>query len=397
MMKTVLDLKELLRDIAIHRPDHRDTLGQTADYIKDFLTTWNIPFTVQEFALRPYMQLIIGISLVIIAIVFFVLIWKKKPIFALIVVLLIPTILILEFELFTPVVSRIITKPAENIIVQFENPEPVRELIFMAHYDSKTDFWDHIQRANVYKWILHVFVLGLLLSIWVLFVKRYDSLKNIFVSIITLTITGLFVVYWSLVALGFGGFIFLSEERESFGAVDNATAVVTLMAMAKDIRDGKVDIGNSRVTIIFTAGEEVTLQGADWYVKERWGKDEEPDIPTYLVNLELVAQNGNMVYWERVGVFLKYLDADKELIERLNEVWIDISGKEMDTVDKLTDDSHRFMSAGIPSITVGNSGLPGMGMGGFHSQHDNLDRVNYENLDLMIETLERYIESYNES
>ena len=27
----------------------------------------------------------------------------------------------------------------------------VRELIFCAHYDSKTDFWDHIQRAKLYQ------------------------------------------------------------------------------------------------------------------------------------------------------------------------------------------------------------------------------------------------------
>ena len=53
------------------------------------------------------------------------------------------------------------------------------------------------------------------------------------------------------------------------------------------------------------------------------------------------------------------------------------------------------MSAGIPAITVGNSGLPGLGEGWFHSNLDNPGRVNPDNLKLMIKALERYIEGYN--
>ena len=61
----------------------------------------------------------------------------------------------------------------------------------------------------------------------------------------------------------------------------------------------------------------------------------------------------------------------------------------------ITDDAQRFMTAGIPAITIGNSGEPGLGEAGFHSTADNPGRVNIANLKLMIRVLERYIEGYS--
>ncbi len=202
------------------------------------------------------------------------------------------------------------------------------------------------------------------------------------------------VVFWGLVFLGFGGYIFIPSDRQSYGAVDNGTSVAALMVLAKDIHDGKVSLGNSNVTIIFTAGEEVTLQGAHWYLKERFGGGTAPALPTTLVNLELFAQNGPMVYWKKDGIFLKYFDADPDLIERLGAAWTRVSGTSIEPREKITDDAQRFMSAGIPAVTIGNAGTPGLGEGGFHSTKDNIDRVNMENLALMIRALEIYVEGY---
>ena len=53
------------------------------------------------------------------------------------------------------------------------------------------------------------------------------------------------------------------------------------------------------------------------------------------------------------------------------------------------------MTAGIPAVTIGNSGYPGLGEAGFHSSADNPGRVNIDNLKLMIRVLERYIEGYS--
>ncbi len=389
-----MDLLEIMSHLSIPRPNYSPALGETAAYIKTTLTDWGVPFVVQQFGLRPYMQLILGISVLVLAIVLFFFFLKKKPVAALIVALAIPLLLIVEFELFIPVVTGIVKTTGENIVVTYTVPHPARELIFAAHYDSKTDFWDHIQRAKIYRFIPLAFILGLALAVFTFFSRRRAALKKKAVTAVTLALAGALVVYWGLVFLGFGGFIFIPSDGQSYGAVDDGTSVAALMAVAKDIHDGKISLGNSNVTILFTSGEEVTLQGAHWYVKERFGAGKKPGLPTTLVNLELVGQNGPMVYWKKDGIFLKYYNADPDLINRLGGAWLSVSGTAMEPREKITDDAQQFMAAGIPAITIGNAGIPGLGEGGFHSPNDNFSRVNMDNLALMIRAVERYIEGY---
>jgi acetylornithine deacetylase/succinyl-diaminopimelate desuccinylase-like protein len=144
-----------------------------------------------------------------------------------------------------------------------------------------------------------------------------------------------------------------------------------------------------------TSGEEVNLQGADTYLRKRLGSEEKPAVPISLINLELVGQNGNMVYWKKDGEFLIFYNADPVLIDRIGAAWTDVSGMTIESRPAITDDAQRFLTAGIPAVTVGNSGLPGPGEGWFHGTADNPERVNQDNLKLMIKALERYIERYN--
>ena len=390
-----MDLAEILSHLSIPRPNHSQALGETAAYIKTLLSGWGVPFVVQEFTLRPYMQLLLGVTVLLLAILLFVFVLKKKPLAALIMALAIPVVLILEFELFVPVVTALVTKGGENIIVSYTVPNPARELVFAAHYDSKTDFWDHIQRSKIYAFIPLALIVGLAVAIFAFFTKRYAVLRKKAVTAVTLVLAGAVATYWGLIFLGFGGYIFIPPDRQSFGAVDDGSSVAALLALSRDIHDGKVSTGNSNITVIFTSGEEVTLQGAHAYLLERFGKGQKSAVPISLVNLELAGQNGPMVYWKKDGVFLIFYNADAGLVERLGAVWKEVSGTAMEPRAAITDDAQRFMAAGIPAITVGNAGLPGLGEGWFHSTRDDPGRVNPDNLKLVIRTLEKYIEGYN--
>jgi hypothetical protein len=390
-----MDLAEILAHLSIPRPNHSQALGETAAYIKTLLAGWGVPFVVQEFTLRPYMQLLLGATILLLAILLFVFVLKKKPLAALIMALAIPVVLILEFELFIPVVTALVTKGGENIILNFSVPNPARELVFAAHYDSKTDFWDHIQRSKIYAFIPLAVIIGLAVAIFVFFTRRYTVLRKKAVTAVTLVLAGAVIAYWGLVFLGFGGYIFIPADRQSFGSVDDGGSVAALLVLSKDIHDGKVNTGNSNITIVFTSGEEVSLQGAHAYLLERFGKGQKPAVPVSMVNLELAGQNGTMVYWKKDGQFLKFYDADPGLAERLGAVWKEVAGTAMESRPALTDDAQRFMTAGIPAITVGNSGLPGLGEGWFHSTRDDPGRINPGNLKLVISTLEKYIEGYN--
>jgi len=390
-----MDLTEILAHLSIPRPSQSQALEETVKYIQALLKGWGIQYAVLDFSLRPYMQLIVGSIILLLAILLFILLLKKKSIAALIVAVVIPFLLIAEFELFIPVVSGIIQKAGQDIIIINNVPNPVRELVFAAHLDSKTDFWDHIQRARVYGLIPIAVVLGLILAIFTLFSRKYASLKKKAVTAVVITLAGIVVVYWGLVFLGFGGYIFLPPDRQSYGSVDDGASVAALLAMSRDIHDGKVALGNSRVTILLTSGEETNLQGADAYVHALFYKGARHDLPLSLVDLELVGQNGPMIYWKKDGEFLIFYNADPGLVTRIGEAWKAESGKDLEPGPTYsTDDAQRFMAAGIPAVTISNSGEPGLGVTGFHSIADNPARLNVDNLKLMIRVLERYIESY---
>ncbi len=390
-----MDLIKILEHIAVPRPNHSDAIYETAAYIKQVLSSWGVTFTVQEFSLRPYSAFLLGVTTVILSLIFFFLIQKKKPFPALIVIVVTIVVPVLENDYAFYTVSTLIQKPSENIIINYTVPDPARELIFAAHYDSKNDVWDHYERTRILRLLPLAVLLAIIACLWVLFEKRFKILGKGLLRRGPIILSGIYIVYSCLMFIRLGGFVFLNEKSYSDGAIDNGASVVTLMAMARDINDGKVKLGNSNVTLLLTGGEEVGLQGAHAYVKEKFeNKPANPNIPVSLVNLELVAQNGNMIYFKSIVSLTKLYHADSSLIKRLDNVWLGISGKHMDARALITDDTKMFAAAGIPFVTVGHSGLPGLGLRGFHSPADNMDRVNPENLTLMIKTLEKYIESH---
>ena len=102
-------------------------------------------------------------------------------------------------------VTGIVKDTGQNIVVTYTVPDPARELIFAAHYDSKTAFWDHVQRAKIYRFIPLAFILGLALAIFTFFTRRYSLIRKKGPAIVSIVLAGVLVVYWGLVFLGFGG------------------------------------------------------------------------------------------------------------------------------------------------------------------------------------------------
>ncbi|MCP4749354.1 MAG: Zn-dependent exopeptidase M28, partial [Proteobacteria bacterium] len=335
---------------------------------------------------------------VVLGVLYFILIVKRRPLLALVVLLAIPALVFTENVFRIHSVSTLLQTTGENIVVEFKSPQSVRELVFAAHYDSKTDVWDHIQRAKILALFPFSLILGLLLCLWTFLTKKFQRLRKKGFTVATVLVAASFVVYTGYVFSWLGGYVFLSNESSSPGAIDDGAGVVVLLGLAKDIKDGKVDMGNSDVTIVLTGGEEIGRQGAFAYVEERYGDDSGGvGRPTYLVNLELIGQNGNLIYWENVGSLGVSFPADPKLIRRLDGVWQGLTGKSMEARKTITDDSQAFAEVGIPFVTIGHSGLPGRGLGGFHWITDNMERVNPENLHLGVRTLEKYIESYSDS
>jgi hypothetical protein len=389
-MAAEMNMQDILSHIAVPRPSYSNTYDSIIVFIKELLYPYNIPYTIQEFALKPRLDLIIGITIALLGIVLGAFIIRKKPLAAIITALLIPAVLILEFEYFVSIVSWIITKPADNIIIQFSNPAATRELIFAAHMDSKTALFDHIQRAHIYRLIPVAIILGLITPLVYLIGKSFRFTKNWIFSGISILIAVVLAAYWILFGSSFFGYVFVDDK--SPGAVDDAASVAILVELAKDIQSGRVPMSDNSVTILLTTGEELNLLGAQAYVNEFFPTGNSGrKIPAMLINLDCVGQSGNLSYFESNGVFLRHYPADPALVTEVGKAWKAVSGRIIDKSPSSTDDSVCFMAKGIPAITICNTGIPGPGLGGFHSAADNLKRVDSGNMEMALAALKYFI------
>ena len=392
---TYRELSDILGHIAVPRPNHSSALDSTADFIKKTLLGWDVPFFVQAFDLYPYAQLLVGLWSLACAAVFFGATLLDNPFAATGGLILLTVVMVLELVRSVPLVSRLKKRRGENIVIRFVPKRPRRELIFSAHYDSKTDVWDHVQRERVYRRLPASLLLGLGVCGWLFAAYYRPDLSGFTPRIIASSAAGLVLLYFVFFFIALGGYILIPKHRQSRGAVDDGASVVSLLFLARRLKQKAVTIGDSAVTILLTSGEEVGLQGARAYAKERFSAHPAGGArPVSVVNLEAAGQGGNLCHWRRYGLSMNYKRPDANLVFRLNKAWEKISGGIMDECDRITDDSLVYLSGGIPAVTIGNSGLPGKGLAGFHTTADAVSRVDYKNIALVHTLLKQYIESY---
>ncbi len=384
-----MNLYEILKHISLPRPNHSDTLDKVSRYIQDILTQHDIPFELQHVTIYPYIMLIAGIFCLLLALLFAWCVKKQKTLPGLVFLLAIPFILIFEFEIVKPVVSWIVPKESKNIIVSFPQPHATHTLVLVAHYDSKTDIFDHVDRAKIYQFIVPGILVGLLVLSGLALSKKFTLLSKPLLRRFAAIIVVLFIIEWLLVAVAMGGFIFIKQQ--SHGAIDNASSVVALLGLANNIKKGAVVNKSLNIEIVFTTGEEINLQGAKWYVKKLLANKMAQELS--VINLELVGEPGNMVYWQKAGVMLKFYGADSNLKQRLANAYFSVTQKNIGSLPKITDDSIMFMREGIPAITVGFA-QEEYDVSGLHSIKDNLQRVSMENINTMVKTLGMVISNY---
>ncbi len=391
------NLRAILEEISVPRPAHSQALDQVGTYLKDLLFEWGVPFVAQEFSMRHHAFFMLGVTVLILAVFFAVLLVKERPKAALLVFIATLAVIVLEMELYIPTVSSLLQKPAENIVVSYDSPNAVRELIFAAHYDSKTDIFDHIQRERV----IGLFPTFVVVCVSMCFVSMLRSRVGVRGRQLIQTgsrFIGLgYLVYCGFFFSWLGGYVFLPEDQQSFGTIDDGGSVVALLGLVHEIEGGSVDLGDSKVTIVLTSGEETGFQGAHAFVKRRLRDPRGFSAPpASMINLELAGQGGNLIHWQRTGGGrTRRFDMDMGLAAKMDTAWREVSGRPMETEQSISDDAKVLLMAGVPAITIGHSGKPGPGLGGMHSPQDNLERANIENLELLVRTLKRYIELHD--
>ena len=173
----------------------------------------------------------------------------------------------------------------------------------------------------------------------------------------------------------------------STGQSPQITAI--LLGLAERIQRGELSIQQTRVTLALFCGEEINMQGARAYTRSRqW------PLPAIALNLEIMAQNGEYVYWEQDGNSFRLFPTSTEVNQRLVEAVQTVTGLPPRPAGPINSDGFRLSQAGVPTGVLGTYDTV-LKDRGFHGPADNLGRVVMERLPEGAEILAAFICQYD--
>jgi hypothetical protein len=385
----MVDYTELMRVLSIPRPNGSTAAEETCRALGDWLTRQKIAYRIHTFRLYPYF--IEGLGL-------WIILSSTLLVLSILLRLGWPALLVVGVSLLGITLAGIFTTfgiswpgagRGKNIVIEFEPPQIEQEIVLSAHYDTKTELLDHKQRAFFTRGLKLSVALALLLGVVGLvdraLLARVSGWTDIaFWAGIGLGSIVLFLAWGLGLNLTLGRLIAPSQ-----GAIDNGAACAILLDVADRLARREISLQRTKVTLALFAGEEVGMQGSRAYVRSRdWPR------PAVAINLEIMAQDGDYVIWERDGNVLRSMPTTPALNQAVVSAVMDVTGKPACFIESLTSDGFSFLSAGIPTAVLGTYHSQ-MGGGGLHRPSDNLARVVMRRLPEGVEVLARLLRRYD--
>ena len=369
---------ETLLRLATPRPNGSGACERTARMIANRLKELGAELHLQRFFLRPYMQPMAGLFFLLAGALCFVLASKRRYWAALAVALVIPAVYVAEFEFNVPIVTWAGGRDGVNVVADFlpAGGPAEKYITFAAHYDSKTDLFDHEQRKPIYSFapvamgcLLAASVLGIVSSVR----KWGPGPHRICLALGCVGVAGLLML-----ALAFGGGLFVPLSRQSPGARDDASAVAVLLAVADQIAADPQQLGKTAVRFALFGGEEVNMQGSAAYSRLLAGSGEGFDRGV-VVNCEFIGGEEPFCYWESSGTFLSRYPASESAIRLYQDALDSLGFAPAISVGSMFNDAGPLLAAGCRAVTVGHadSGSPGK----YHSPSDSVRQVVPERLE----------------
>jgi hypothetical protein len=357
------------------RPNGSRALEASVESVRAWLEGQGLPVHLWPFRLRPYFMELLGLWLAAGAVALLLAAWLGPPWLGIPLALLLVAVPLAETRFLWPVISRLVTRTAQNLVVACPPAgESRREILVVAHLDSKTEGLDHARRHALLglgqtAMVLAV-VCGLILAaVPLLPAARWAAL------LVALPVAGY--------GLGMGANLVGGRlsRRQSSGAVDDGAAVAVLLGLGVRLHGGGLTLHHTAVTLLLTVGEEAQMQGALAYVDGRaW------PLPACTVNLEVLGQDGSYLHWRENGTATLRRPMDPGLNDALARAVEAVTGHPPAWSPLINDDALAFLRAGIPAVTLGSLDTA-VGDRGLHSALDHPGRVLPRRLDQAVEVL----------
>ena len=357
-------------------------LHQTARFLYDTLSRTGLDVSLEGFTAWPFTLRLAGVIALAGGLLYWRLMRAGRARAALAVAAAIPLLLLAQLEWQIPVFGWIGAEAQDHVLARRTALAPEQRLIFTAHYDTKTDALDHVERAPVDLLALPVIPLMLVGALAAMRAARAPGRSR------WLARFGAFAA-WSAALYGVATFIALSAgaflPARSPGALDDGGSCAVLVRVAEALA-ARPPPQRTDVEVLLLSAEEVGVQGSWAYAARRFAAP--PELPTFVVNLEGIGASADFAVLGRERFTLRSFAPDQELVALLDASHRRRFGKPLArTRFGGATDARSFLAHGIPAATL-VSFEPGQGLTrGLHSARDTRSRLDEAALDASVALL----------
>lgn len=377
----------LLRRLAeTPRENGSAALHETAVWLETTLRDAGLDVARLPFEAHPYALRLTGVLVLAGAVLYARLALAGRWGAALATAALVPALVIAQLDFQVPLFAWIGAETQHHVLARVPSrEEPVQRLILAAHYDTKTDLLDHVERAPVDLLALPAVVAmlfgagaGLLAPCWP---SRRRLLRGCGHAA-----AGLALLYGvaSFAALSAGALV----PARSPGALDDGASCAVLLKLADAL--AAEPPRHTEVELLWLSAEEVGVQGSWAYAAERFA--EAPALPTWVVNLEGLGQTGPHRVIRSERFTLRSFPPAPRLAARLDAVHRRELGEPLErTFYGGATDARAFLAHGVPAATL-VSEAPGSPLTRhLHSAGDTRERVDEVALDASLSYLRAFV------
>jgi acetylornithine deacetylase/succinyl-diaminopimelate desuccinylase-like protein len=354
-------------------------LHQTARLLFDLLHAAGLEVEAIPFVAHPYALRLAGVIALFGGLAYLGAIRARRGGLALAIALALPALLLAELSWYVPVFGWVGAETEHHVLARVRpEGEPVQRLILAAHYDTKTDLLDHVERAPIElasPALIALLVAGALALATAPRRRFARGLAR--------------VAGWGGAAWGVGLFAALSAgafvPARSPGALDDGGACAVLVRLAERLAsEGSLE--RTEVELLWLAAEEVGVQGSWAYAAQRFASP--PDVPTWVINLEGIGASLEIGAAGLERFVLTSHAADPRLVDLVAGVVRARAGREMEVtrVGGATD-ARSFLAHGVPAVTLFSREPGARFPRGLHSRRDDRSRLDESALDGTLDLL----------
>ena len=348
-------------------------IHETAAWLAETLQGLGLDVTTVAYTAHPYRLRLAGLLALLGGALYAWCLRGRRPLAALAIAVVLPAVLLLELDRYVPIVSWLGATPQHHVVARLPAQQATQRLIFAAHYDTKTDLLDHVQRAPIELVGLPVTVLMIGAAAWAARGRfRQGPLPRV-----------ARLASWVAPLYGIGLFASLSAgmfvPARSPGALDDGAACAVLVRLAERLHAAG-PLPRTEVEIALLSGEEIGVHGSWEYARQRFAAP--PDLPTSVVNLEFIGAVPDLAVFGAEKFSLRSFPPDPTLVGLLDAAHRAQRHAPLHvTWYGAATDARSFLAHGVPAATLVGD-LPGHALArGMHGATDSPDRVDPAALD----------------